>query len=242
MVTVTYYDQDSNGDTSKYDSPWVAVYKDKYVDMKYLDHAFSFVKSCFEDAYNGGYISGWTVSKREVDWHPGCDSSDSIISQWTDIRESNGLTHEGVHVLINTCENDSDTALGTTDGSDGWVTDVSAHTVNKWDERGVDHTSASCVHEPFHSLIHHNCENVQSYMAKRDGSWEEHSLGVSKEKSSGLADTPFLGNDWPAKNGYCSNSDGAGPEETSDLSYCEKKGLRESAEHSAGFHDCSGCT
>lgn len=246
MVTVTYYNTDTRGDTGTYNSVWIAIYKTDRVDKLYVDNAFTFVKNCLDNAVDGGYISGYTVSKRAVGWHPDCGSTNpNLIEQWQNVREDAALFHDGSHVLINDCDAHHDpVALGTTDGNDAWLTDASAHTTTRSDGlRDKGQVYASCFHEPLHALTRRNCEEVQPLMGKdSDGTWNEHSLGVSKNKSGTLANTPFVGGDPSAKKGNCSNEDGAGSNETFDLSTCEMLALQESADHSAGLHDCSGCS
>lgn len=234
--SVSFLDTTTVGDTNDYDSPWIAVYYvSDCVDRSYLDEAYNFVIDCLDWTYSAGYISGYTVKKRAINgWCPDCCSDTEIWKQWNCERDDLLLTHVGEHALIHQCRDDEcDVARGTRDGENPWETDCGAVIANNEGIHSKGGVAATVMHEALHGHCRANlCSNVADMT---DG--DEHDLGIIREVNGNHLATP-LGNSTSADQGTCdrkSNSDSSGS--TYRLSKCERKGMRESAEHTAGLHD-----
>jgi len=243
MATLRYIDEKSVGDTDNYDSPWMGVYKTDPVPSSYLDKAYDFCIKCLDDLYGGGHISGYTIEKRAVEnWNikDNCDGDGGVLDIWNNKRTQDlNATHDGGHCCIHEASTDC-ASPGRASGGGAWYNDVSqvARTTagggGYRKEKGV---AGTCFHEYTHSFVYKNCDNVSEYLEDDD----EHSLGVIKEIDGTDKETPIGNTRW-ADNGICANYSGDPSGWTHKLTICTKDSFHESAEHAAGFHDCSGCT
>jgi len=235
MATVTYYDSTSDGDADYYKSPWIAVYDTDCVDSSYLDAAYQYTVDCMDYAYSENFLSGYTVKKRSInDWCPDCCGED-IVNQWNAMRDSLNITHEGEHALIHSCTQDCH-APGTRDGNNPWSTDCGAVATTDTGIKGEGNLAETVMHEVLHGHCRSDlCDNVASMISK-----SEHDLGVIKEVDGKHSETPLAGEN-SADRGQCDTKSGSREAFTHELSLCEMDGMEESADHTAGFHDCSGC-
>jgi len=238
-MSVIFYDTTAKGDTDSYDAPWLAVYDTTdCVSDGYLDKAYNWSIDYLEYAYNENFLSGFTVKKRAVkDWCPTCCSDDTIVEQWDDHQNYLGLTHEGGHALIHSCGSDGCVAAGTNQGNNPWETDnsiVAATSGGSYSEEAVADT---VVHEFGHCASRSSeCPNVSEMH-----SGNEHELGIISSEDCGDAESPLCVPK-AADNGQCSTKSGWKNCHTFKPSLCEMDASEESAEHTAGFHDCGGCT
>lgn len=237
--TVSFLDTTTVGDTDNYDSPWVAVYyTSDCVDRSYLDEAYTFVIDSLDYAYNSGYISGYTVKKRSIeDWCPCCCNT-TVIDQWNNLRDGLLLTHEGDHALIHDCDTDScEVAEGTNDKPNPWETDGGVVASTDVGNKSLLRVAEDVMHETLHDHCRSGeCSNVANMIDE-----SEHDLGVIKEIDGDDCITP-LATDSGSERGTCDTRSGSHDAKTTELSLCEMDGMEESAEHTAGLHDCSGCT
>lgn len=146
-----------------------------------------------------------------------------------------------MHVLINSCESDSDTALGAMDGGNPWDTDVDAQTVTGYDSRPKAQVNDSVVHESMHGWSVNSCPYCTDMMEKQqDGTgYNEHSLGTAFYNLYGLKlrwESPIGEGDYSIKNGTCNDSAGSASNITSKPSNCEMEAMNYGADHTAGSH------
>ena len=241
MASVSFLDTTTAGDTDNYDSPWIAVYYvSDCVDRSYLDTAYDYVVDCLENTYNTGYISGYTVKKRAINgWCPGCCGNSKIYDQWNNKRDELYLTHTGEHVLIHSCAyGECNVHVGTRDGNNPWAADCGAVATTDEGISSNEGVAETVMHEALHGYCRRDlCDNVDDMIVDN-----EHDLGEVKYIDGEHSETPF-GTESASERGTCDTKSGWPPERfTHELSKCERKGIKESAEHTAGFHDCSRCT
>jgi len=235
---IVYYDTTAKGDTDSYDAPWLAVYKTDCVSDGYLDKSYNWSIDYFEYAYNENFLSGFTVEKRAVtDWCPSCSGGVAVVNQWDNHRNDLDLTHDGGHALIHSCSTDGSIARGTNSGDNVWETDNSIVASTNEGNRTEAEVNDTVVHEYGHCASRSSeCPNVSDMH-----SGNEHELGTISSQDCGDAESP-LGESGDFDKGQCETKSGSKDCLTFKPSLCEMNALEESAEHTAGFHDCSGCT
>lgn len=228
---------DSDGKTSAWDSARCFIYEDYGVDRTYTDAAFDHITGGLKHAYNDNMISGYLVKAYDTVYDPTCP--DELLPEFETWRNDHGYTETGVHLLINSCPQDT-VVPGTSDGDEAFQTDSDAHASTYENGRGVGSFRGTAMMEPLHSWVSSDCSDVQDMMAKnKDGDgWNEHTLGtvVIGEHFGLRYNTPLAGGDYSVKNGQCRDSEGTADNETSDLSHCTREALQFSAEHQDGQH------
>jgi hypothetical protein len=235
---VLHYDTTAKGDTDRYDAPWLAVYDTSCVYDGYLNKAYDWAINYFNYAYNENFLSGFTVEKRAItDWCPSCSGDVAVVNQWDNHRNDLDLTHDGGHALIHSCSTDGSIARGTNSGDNVWETDNSIVACTDEGNRRESEVAGTVLHEFGHCGSRSSeCPNVSDMH-----SGNEHQLGIITSQDCGDAASPLAGNT-SAGNGQCDTKSGELDCNTYKPSLCEMSALEESAEHTAGFHDCSGCT
>lgn len=234
MTSFTFHDKTTGGNTDSHDSAWVAVYDTDGVSSGYLAEAYSFVINCVDSAYDDNHISGYDVRKRSVnDWTPDCQSSNSVISQWNDLRDRFYINHDGVHILIHSCSTDY-VPSGTTDGSNPWDNDCGAVATTDENERNENGVAGTCFHESLHAMARSNvCVYVED-MIENDN---EHTLGIIRSCGFYCDEETPIGTTGAADKGECDKKTADSRDKvTSNLSECEMKAMGYSADHTAGHH------
>lgn len=243
MPTVNYLGSESNGELGNYDSVFIAVYDTDAVPSGYLDAAFDYAIDCMENVYSRGYVSGYKISKRSVNnWTPDCCADPSVINQWDNLRDQLSLTRRGDHCLIHTCsQTKCGVASGTTNGDNAWKTDMGS--VGTIDRENFDtpKSEAGMAETIMHEVLHAHCRSNLCPKVDDDTDGSEHHLGIIRKENGVNKETPF-GSKKSADDGSCVSESVVTNGFTSNLSLCEASAMQDSAEHTAGYHDCSNCT
>lgn len=191
--------------------------------------------SSLDDTLDSGYIKGYNVHEYSTDLWLDCSGSNAdLLVDIGDWRSSNGFTSDGTYIGLHRCSSD-DLNPGASWG-DAWSEPADVHV-----SFAEGSPKTTTVHETAHCLINHNCSNVQNFMEKTDGNWDEHTLGTVLNEGGIDKYTPFGGAN-PGERGTCSVSDASGVNDrTLTYSYCTKQSIEYSANHSFSGHLEDAC-
>lgn len=184
-----------------------------------------------DDAYQYGYIQGYTVKFYEMDDSLGCTS---LLSDFTDWRNSNGLTDTGLHILANDCSQDN-VSSGAHDGANAWETDSSAQATRAaagGGEKDDARFRNSNAHEMIHALVVGSCNYVNNLIEE-----SEHDLGKVYDNN----DVSPIGSSSSSERGTCSSSLNRKDDRTEPTS-CTLRAFKYTANHTFGGHDMDHCS
>lgn len=121
--------------------------------------------------------------------------------------------------------------MGKIDGGNPWSTDCAAHATTDDGSYSELAVSETVMHEALHGHCRAGlCDNVDSMIED-----SEHDLGIIRDLNGNNAETPLAGST-SAERGTCDSKAGEPETWTYKLSICERDGMQESAEHTAGMH------
>lgn len=231
-ATREWVDSYDYGDTGSYDSVNVEIYRAYYADGIYRYYARQAAENVFQQATDGGYISGYDITTWNIDWSVG-DCTD-IWSEWHDFRTTQTSWDSiGTHFLVTACGSDD---LGNGSPVPTWDNDGSAYARTSGNDRPVDKFKHTVGMELLHSFIDkNNCCEVQDMTGPNNS---EHSLGTVKDIDGQKLETPMATKGtWDV--GWCDYDGDYKDGITMDTSYCSKQCLSYSADHADGRHSSS---
>lgn len=225
-------DVDYGGDGDGSERMDVHICKASYPDENKRREAAEGLRKALDQLLSFGSIERWKLTEWNTDFSLTCDN-DELLEEWSNYRESNGLTDPGCWLLVHRCH----TSVADSSGR-AWENPLDAIVKLDWVDACGDFKAfqAIAVQEVFHAFIDSSdCIQVRDYC----NGGNEHNLGnENSEYGSESWRSPMCVSYNTAPNGDCDNSifgltDCYGKPK---LNNCEMAAIRESRNHFYNRH------